>query len=83
MATIWINFILHGERLFAEFEKNNKLVHLINKSCSINTVLAKRSIVFIWNLINSQNQLYTQIVKYSLYNCNTIIGENVRYFMNK
>ena len=24
-----------------------------------------------------------QIVKYSLYNCTTIIGENVRYFMNK
>ena len=34
-------------------------------------------------LINNQNQLYNQIVKYSLYNCTTIIGENVRYFMNK
>ena len=33
-------------------------------------------------LINSQNQLYSQIVKYSLYNCTTIIGENIRYFIN-
>ena len=43
----------------------------------------KRSIKFIWTLISSQNQLYNQTVKYSLYNCTTIIGENVRYFMNK
>ena len=27
--------------------------------------------------------MYQKIVKYSLYNCTTIIGENVRYFMNK
>ena len=33
--------------------------------------------------INSPNHLYNQIVKYSLYNCTTIIVENVRYFMNK
>ena len=58
---------------------HNKLVHLINKSCSINTVLGKRSIKFIGTLINIPNQ----IVKYSLYNCTNIIGENVRYFMNK
>ena len=62
---------------------HNKLVHLINKSCSINTVFEKRSIKFIWTLINSPNQLYNQIAKYSLYNCTTIIVENVRYFMNK
>ena len=41
IATIWMNFILHGERQFAEFEiipyrTHNKLVYLINKSCSIN-----------------------------------------------
>ena len=88
IATIWINFILHGERQFTELgkyhiERITKLVHLINKSCSINAVLEKRSINFIWTLINRPNQLYNQIVKYSLYNCTTIIGENVRYFMNK
>ena len=61
------------------YRTHNKLVHLINKSCSINTVFEKRSIKFIWTLINSQNQLYNRIVKYSLYNCTSIIGENVRY----
>ena len=35
------------------------------------------------DLINSKNQLYNQIVKYSLYKCTTIISENVRYFINK
>ena len=45
--------------------------------------IRKWSIKFIWTLINSQNQLYNQIIKYSLYNCTTIIGENVRYFINK
>ena len=55
----------------------------MNKSCSINFVLEKRNFKFIWTLIISQNQLYNHIVKYSLYNCTTIIGEHVRYFMNK
>ena len=41
------------------------------------------SIKFIWTLINSPNQLYNQIVMYSLYKCTIIIGENVRYFINK
>ena len=53
IATNRINCILHGERQFAEFGKyhnrtRNKLVHLINKSCEINTVLEKRSITFTW-----------------------------------
>ena len=65
------------------YRTHNKLVHLINKSCSINTVLEKKSITFIWTLINSRNQLYNTIVKHSLYNCTTIFSENVRYFMNK
>ena len=51
---------------------------MFNKFC-----IRKRSIKFRWTLINSPNKLYNQIVKYSLYNCTTIIGENVRYFMNK
>ena len=51
---------------------------MFNKYC-----IGKRSIKCICTLINSPNQLYNQIVKYSLYNCTTIIGENVRYFMNK
>ena len=69
--------------IFLYYRTHNNLVHLINKSFYINYVLEKISIKFIWTLINSQNQLYNQIVNYSLYNCITIIGENVRYFMNK
>ena len=34
-------------------------------------------------IINCPNQLSSQIFKYSLYNCTTIIIENVWYFMNK
>ena len=37
----------------------------------------------IWTLINSPNQLYNQIVNYSLYNCTTIIGKNVKYFIHE
>ena len=44
--------------------------HLINKSCSINTILEKGLLNFY-----SKNQLYNQIVNYSLYNFTTIIGE--------
>ena len=62
---------------------HNNLVRLINKSCSINSVLGKKSINLLWTLINIQNQLFNQIFKYSFYYCTTIIGENVRYFMNK
>ena len=64
------------------YRTHNNLVHLINKSCSINYVLEKRSIKFVCTLINRQRQLFSQIIKYSLYNITTIIGENVRYFMN-
>ena len=46
------------------YRTHNKLVHLINKSCPINTVLEKRNIKFIWTLINNQNRLYNEIVKY-------------------
>ena len=33
--------------------------------------------------LNKQHKAIIIIVKYSLYNCTTILGENVRYFMNK
>ena len=44
------------------YRTHNKLVHLINKSCSINAVLEKRSFKFIWTLIHSQNLLYKHIL---------------------
>ena len=81
MYTTWRKAIRRVMKI--PYRTHNKLVHLINKSCSINNVLEKISIKFIWTLINSQNLLYNQTVKYSLYNCTTIIGENFRYFINK
>ena len=40
---------------------HNNLVHLINISCLIKTVLEKKSNTFAWTLINRQKQLYNQI----------------------
>ena len=34
-------------------------------------------------MINGENKLYGSIVKLSLYNNSTTLGENVRYFMYK
>ena len=33
--------------------------------------------------MNSKHTLYNSIVKYSLYNASTVIGENIRYLMSK
>ena len=65
------------------YRTHNKFIHLINSSHSINIILEKRCIKHIWNLINSENNVYRQITQYSLYNCTTTIGENIRYFMYK
>ena len=65
------------------FRTHNNLVHLINKSHSIDIILEKRCIKYIWKLINNEHDLYNTIVKYSLYNNSTTIGENIRYFMYK
>lgn len=62
---------------------HNTLLHHINDCLPIDILLEKRCIKFIWNLINSDQQLYSRIVHYSLNNCDTPIGENVRYFMHK
>ena len=59
--TIWRKAIRRVWKI--PYRTHNNLVHLINISCSINTVLEKRSIKCIWTLTNSQNQLYNQIVK--------------------
>ena len=34
-------------------------------------------------MLNSEYELYDKIVKYSMHNTNTTLGENVRYFMYK
>ena len=34
-------------------------------------------------MLNSEYELYNKIVKYSMHNVNSTLGENVRYFMYK
>ena len=34
-------------------------------------------------MLNSEYELYNKIVKYSMHNENSTLGENVRYFMYK
>ena len=61
----------------------NNLLHLINLCLPIDVTLEKRSIRYIWNLINGENKLYGRFVKLSLYNNSTTLGENIRYFIHK
>ena len=65
------------------FRSYNKLVHLINGSHDISIILEKRCIKQSWKMLNSEYELYNKIVKYSMHNANSTLGENVRYFMYK
>ena len=65
------------------YRTHNSFVHLINKCDSINCILEKRCVKFLWNLFNSDNVLFSRIIRYSMHNSDTTIGENVRYFMYK
>ena len=65
------------------YRTHNNVLHLINLCLPIDATLEKRSIRYIWNLINGENKLYGNIVKLSLYNNSTTLGENIRYFMYK
>ena len=56
---------------------------MINLCLPIDVTLEKRSIKYIWNLINGENKSYGSIVKLSLCNNSTTPGENIRYFMYK
>ena len=65
------------------YRTHNNLLHSINLCLPIDVTLEKRSIKYIWNLINGENKLYGSIVKLSLYNNSTTPGENIRYLMYK
>ena len=65
------------------FKNHNKLVHLINGSHDISIILEKRSIKQSWKMLVNEYELYNKIVKYSMHNANSTLGENVRYFMYK
>ena len=62
---------------------HNDLLHHINNCLPIDILLEKRYIKFIFNIINSEHSLHSRIVLYSLYNGNTTLSENIRYFMYK
>ena len=65
------------------YRTHNSLVHLINNCDSIDCILEKRCVKFLWNLFNSDNVLFSRIIRYSMHNSDTTIRENVRYFMYK
>ena len=65
------------------YRTHNALVYLINESNSISIILEKRCVKFLWNLLNSDNVLFRRICRYSIYNSNTTMGENIRYFTYK
>ena len=62
---------------------HNDLLHHINNCLPIEILLEKRCIKFIYNIINSEHSLHSRIALYSLYNGDTTLGENIRYFMSK
>ena len=68
-----------------DYRTHNKLLHGINDCIPIDITLEKRCISSygVHILMNSKNILYNSIVKYSLYNASTVIGENIPYLMSK
>ena len=62
---------------------HNDLLHHINICLLIEILLEIRCIKFIYNIINSEHSLHSRIALYSLYNGDTTLGENIRYFMYK
>ena len=59
------------------------IIPYIHNTLTFNVILDKRCIKFLWTLFNSGYDIYRTIIKYSLHNRNTTLGENVRYFMHK
>ena len=62
---------------------HNTLINLINGCLPVNLMLEKRCIKFMWNLFNSQYELHESVVKYSFYNGESTLAENIRYLMYK
>ena len=60
-----------------------RLLPYINDCNYIDSILERRYIRFLYNIFNSENQLYTSMIKYSLTNCDSTLGENIRYLMHK
>ena len=81
-------FVFHGgktvRRLWkTTYSTHHSLVHLIDNCVSIDCILEKSCVKFLWNLFNDDNLLFRRIIRYSIHNSDTTIGENVRYCMYK
>ena len=62
---------------------HNNLLPYIHNCHPIEVILEKRCIKFVWSLFNSNYALYSNILRLSLQNGNSTMGENVRYLMHK
>ena len=61
-----------------------RLLPYINDCNSmLDSILERRCIRFLYNIFNSESQLYTSMIKHSLTNCDSTLGENIRYLMHK
>ena len=49
----------------------------------IDSILERRCIQLLYNIFNIENPLYTSMIKYSFTNCDSTLGENIRYLMHK
>ena len=65
------------------YRTHNILINHIIQCYPIDIILEKRCIKFIWGLMNSEHILFNNIIKFSLFNMSTTIGENIKYFMCK
>ena len=79
--------MLHGEN-HCEGSGRFQMLHIITYYLSYIIaiqliILEKRCIKFVWSLYNSNYALYSNILRFSLQNGNSTLGENVRYLMHK
>ena len=84
------NFTYLGEKLFGDcgkyrIELITNLFTLLIIVCLLTLHWKKKLCLtsILWNMINSNCKLYNNVVKLSLNNVSTTIGENIRYFMYK
>ena len=62
---------------------HNNLLPFIHNCHPIEVILEKRCITFVWSLYNSNYALYSNVLRFSLQNGNSTLGENVQYLMHK
>ena len=60
-----------------------RLLPYINVCNYIDSILERGYIRFLYNIFNSENQLYTLMIKYSLTNSDSTLSKNIKYIMHK